>query len=320
MNTKPVRDGRRRRRDYPLPQRGVDSAELRTRLTRRDRRHAINNNALRPIAHGLYSPTVDADEHQLHIDALQALTRDSACLVSHETAGILLGLLEGPLAPPFHITTPRRGRYVQHSLVTGHRSDVPAAHRVKFLRIRTTSPAWTWTDLALNSSLIEALVLADKTIRSGRPEFGERKAPLATREHLRAALKRRKSANGVRTAAQALELAREGVDSPQETRLRFCMFEAGLPEPEVNAWLVDERGRRVVQPDLALRQWKLAIQYEGWEYHTDPGQMAKDIRRQERTEALGWIEVRITREHLRNGGAGAIEKIRRALLRQGWRP
>lgn len=186
--------------------------------------------------------------------------------------------------------------------------------------MRVTSPAWTWTDLALNSPLLEALILTDSFIRPGRPEFGQRPEPLVTRAQLMAALRLRGRANGVRTAAQALELAREGVDSPQETRLRFYMGEAGLPEPEVNTWICDDTGGAVVQPDLSIKRYRIAIQYEGWEYHSNPEQMARDVRRQELTEALGWIEVRITREHMRNGGFEAIAKIRRALFRQGWRP
>lgn len=98
------------------------------------------------------------------------------------------------------------------------------------------------------------------------------------------------------------------------------MHEAGFPEPQVNVWICGDRGNPVAQPDLSIWEYQIAIQYEGWEYRADPDQMTKDIRRQERTEALGWAEVRITREHMRNHGAAAIKKIRRPLLRQGWTP
>ena len=39
---------------------------------------------------------------------------------------------------------------------------------------------------------------------------------------------------GCRLARRAASLAREGVDSPQETRLRLLLVLAGLPEPRVN--------------------------------------------------------------------------------------
>lgn len=313
-----TRDLRRRPRTYPLPRRGVSSTELNSRISRRDLRHAVYNNALVPIARGLYSPLADAGEHQRHVDALQALTTGTGRVVSHATAAILLELLHMPLEPPFHITTPRKGPRVLRTMVTGHRSDIPSTHIVQRLGISVTSPAWTWTDLAINGSLIEALVLADRFIRPGRREFGEASDPPTSIDQLRKALSLRGRANGVRAAARALELARTGVDSPQETRLRFYMNQAGLPEPEVNGWLLDNSGRRVVQPDLLLRRWRVAIQYDGEKYHSGE-QMRKDVLRTERTEALGWKEVRITKDHMHDSGRLAIAKIERELLARGWR-
>ncbi|WP_150460699.1 PDDEXK family nuclease [Nesterenkonia ebinurensis] len=180
-----------------------------------------------------------------------------------------------------------------------------------------TSPAWTWSDLALTSSLLDALVLTDKVIRQGRIEYGERAEPLATREELQAVLALRGRANGVRTAAEALHRAQPGSDSPQETVLRFLCEERGLPQMRVNVWLDDENGRKVVQPDLSIREYKIAIQYDGEAYHSGE-QMRRDVLRTERTEALGWIEVRITKDHMRHSGRAAVAKIERALRQRGW--
>lgn len=163
---------------------------------------------------------------------------------------------------------------------------------------------------------MEALILADQFIRPGRPEYGE-PAAIASRADLRNTLELRGSANGVRRAGWALELAREGADSPQETALRFYMHQAGLPEPEVNAWICTEHGVRVVQPDLLLRRWRLAIQYDGEQYHSGE-QMRKDVRRAENTEAMGYTEVRITKDHMRNRAAAAMAKIERELIARGW--
>ena len=50
---------------------------------------------------------------------------------------------------------------------------------------------------------------------------------------------------GCRLARRAASLAREGVDSPQETRLRLLLVLAGLPEPRVN--LIIRGGRLMAQ-------------------------------------------------------------------------
>lgn len=163
---------------------------------------------------------------------------------------------------------------------------------------------------------MDGVVVADQLIRPGRIEHGERAQPWATKEELEAVLKLRGRANGVRTARQALALARPGADSPAETWLRVHMHQAGLPEPEVNVWLRSDSGERVVQPDLSISQYRIAIQYDGEDYHSG-AQMRKDVRRTELTEALGWVEVRITKDHMRNGGRAAVTKIA-AVLRKHW--
>jgi hypothetical protein len=309
----------RRSRDYPLPTRGVRYAELTEALKRRDIRHATHGGELRKVGHGLYIPAPETPFEERRA-TLEALCWGSQHLVSHHTAAALWGILDGDPGPPYHLTTPPQdSRMKRPNLVIAHRVHVPVADRTQLDGLPITSPARTWVDVALSSSVIQGLIVADRCRRRGRTEFGEDPRPVASAAELEAALSRRGRPRGIKRARQALHLSRDGVDSPQETRLRYVMAQAGLPEPEVNAWIRDESGRGVVQPDLSIRQYRLAIQYEGWEFHTDAEQMAKDIRRQELTEALGWVEVRITREHMRGRGDRAIDKLVRALRRQGWR-
>lgn len=294
------------------------SDELLEHLTIQDLRHARYNGYLQHPGYGLYVPGTEGEYHPMAHGTLLALTRGLSRTVSHDTAAALHGLIEDSAAPPFHLTVPRAKTRIRRALVIGHRADIPQEHLWYRGGVPITSPAWTWTDLALNGSLLEGLTLADRVIRSGRPEFGERPGALASREELRQALELRGRANGKRTAAQALELVRDGVDSPQETRLRLLMHRAQLPEPRVNEWLYDKYDRRTVQPDLTLPEWKLAIQYDGEDYHSGE-QMRKDVRRTERTEALGWKELRITKDHMRGSGQEAVAKILRELHTRGWR-
>ncbi|MDO5492662.1 MAG: hypothetical protein Q4F53_03485, partial [Nesterenkonia sp.] len=114
-------------------------------------------------------------------------------------------------------------------------------------------------------------------------------------------------------------LSRIGADSPPETHLRLALGRAQLPEPEVNSWICDADGRPLLQPDLLFRQWRVAVQYEG-QNHSDPRQVESDVARAELMELLGWDEVRLTRRHMVDGWAPGIDKVRRALLQNGWRP
>ncbi|MCH8564558.1 hypothetical protein LTH96_02225 [Nesterenkonia sp. LB17] len=59
---------------------------------------------------------------------------------------------------------------------------------------------------------------------------------------------------------EALELICEGVDSPQESRLRFFMHLAGLPEPRVNPVIRHPSGHPWFEPDLAIPEFRVSIQ------------------------------------------------------------
>lgn len=308
---------RRRQRDYPLPTRGMRYAELADVLARRDIQHAVRGEELLASGHGLYTPPRQSVAHQ-HLATLEALCLGTPLIVSHRTAASIWGILGEELARPFHLTAPPGGSRVKRpGLVISHRCQVLEEDHLELNGLHITSPARTWVDVSLSGSVLEALIYADRCRRRGRLEYGEDSRPLASGPELEAALLRRGRPRGILRARRALELSRDGVDSPQETRLRFYMHEAGLPEPEVNDWLLDDCGRRVVQPDMVLRRWRLAIQYDGEDYHSGE-QMRKDVRRTELTEALGWKEVRITKDHMYDRGRPAIAKIERELRARGW--
>lgn len=114
----------------------------------------------------------------------------------------------------------------------------------------------------------------------------------------------------------ALDRVRPGADSPQETRSRLAIVAAGFPEPMVQfeVWVAGIL-RAVI--DLAYPEWMIAIEYEGEHHLTDPEQWAKDIRRQELLESLGWIVIRVTKGDLGNGARELLRRVRSALARRG---
>ncbi len=83
---------------------------------------------------------------------------------------------------------------------------------------------------------------------------------------------------------------------------------------QLEVWL-DGVLRAVI--DLAYPDWLIAIEYEGEHHLTDPAQWAKDIRRHELLESLGWIVIRVTKTDLRGGGRALVRRVRAALARRG---
>ncbi|MGN8553992.1 UNVERIFIED_CONTAM: hypothetical protein OHV15_15540 [Microbacterium sp. SLM126] len=119
---------------------------------------------------------------------------------------------------------------------------------------------------------------------------------------------------------RALAHARGGVRSPRETHLRLLLVRAGLPEPEVNWVLHDQRGAAVAELDLAYPRWRVAPEYDGRVHAEDASQFARDADRWDLIRGHGWDHVRILNHHMRDGGRAAVMRVRDALIRAGWRP
>lgn len=160
--------------------------------------------------------------------------------------------------------------------------------------------------------LLDALVTPSKRYR----DLHLARIPFTDVDSLAAFASRCRGTHGVAAFAVALADVRTGVDSPPETRSRLAIVAAGLPEPTVQheVW-VDGELRAVI--DLAYPEWLIAVEYEGEHHLTDPAQWAKDIRRQELLESLGWIVIRATKADLRHRGAGLVARVRSALARRG---
>lgn len=244
-------------------------------------------------------------------------------VASHTTAATLWGLPlpRQPLKAPIHLTRPAGAPHPRRQGVVGHVSRLRAADVVTAYGVPLTSPARTWCDLAAQLSLTELVAAGDALLR--RPDAPLLPAaivlpnPLAGSPELTTALASRSGARGVAPARKALPLLRPGVDSAPESRLRLLIVGAGLPEPEVNEWIVDDNGRRISRPDLQYRAHRLALEYEGEHHLTDARQWAHDIERDERLQAMGWTVLRFTKIHLGSRRQEAVARIRRALGSRG---
>ncbi|QUW18150.1 hypothetical protein [Agrococcus sp. Marseille-Q4369] len=158
--------------------------------------------------------------------------------------------------------------------------------------------------------LVDALVTPSQRYRDLRFE-----RPYATLDELSAAVEQYRRAPGAAALLAAIAAGRLGVDSPRESRSRLAIVAAGLPEPVVQHQVWHEGGL-VAELDLAYPELRIAIEYEGDHHRTDSARWAKDIRRQERLEALGWIVIRATKADLRDGGRSLVTRVRAARARR----
>lgn len=181
---------------------------------------------------------------------------------------------------------------------------------------RVSDPASTWAMLAPFIEVRELVVVADHMLRIpriGGTDLVER-PPHATLDELVAAAEAGRRV-GVAKLREALPLARVGSASRPETILRLNLYEAQLPEPELNADICDRHGRFIACGDLVYRRQRVVVEYEG-DGHRDRTQFDRDIERYQRLAEEGWTPVRLTSDHVFKKPAEGVRRVRDALDRR----
>ena len=200
--------------------------------------------------------------------------------------------------------------------VVERRQSPPAGCRVRRCRpreqdvveragVRVTTPLRTAYDLARLVPLVEAVVAADALGRRGRFE-GVDLAGFASELG---------TTRGCRKVPEVAQLVDPKSESPMECRVRVDVVRAGFPVP-VSQHEVWDGHRFVARLDLALPEWKVAVEYDGWN-HADDDRRGRDVERNDALRRLGWIVITVTaRQYFRT--PGWIEcRVREALTERG---
>lgn len=125
-------------------------------------------------------------------------------------------------------------------------------------------------------------------------------------------------ARGLNRLRRVLPVVDSGAESPQESRTRLALIDAGLPRPETQMMVHDECGGFVARIDMGYRQLKVGIEYDGEQHWTAPAQRQRDIDRHWALAALGWVIIRVSAELLRYRRAALIGRVEDAMLAAGW--
>jgi very-short-patch-repair endonuclease len=104
---------------------------------------------------------------------------------------------------------------------------------------------------------------------------------------------RHRGARGLRQLETVLELVDAGAQSPKETWLRLLLIRAGLPRPRTQIPVVSADGRQTYYLDMGWEHVMVAVEYDGEHHRLDRWQYARDVRRGEELERLGWIVIRV---------------------------
>jgi hypothetical protein len=116
---------------------------------------------------------------------------------------------------------------------------------------------------------------------------------------------------------EVIELADDGAESPQETRTRLVLTDAGLRPTHTQIDVFTRWGEHVGRIDMGWPEWRVGVEYDGEQHWTNPAIRARDIDRQADLEALGWRIVRVSAEMLRYRPATIVQRTREALQAAG---
>jgi predicted transcriptional regulator of viral defense system len=185
-----------------------------------------------------------------------------------------------------------RGRWRKEPGVIIHRTALSAVDRTIIAGIPVTTPARTLIDLASCASADAVEEALDDALR--------RKLVSLSRMRWRLDALTQRGRPGIVTMRRLLDAREPAKPVPQsvlETRMLRVLMRAGLPKPALQHEIRD-RGRLVAIVDFAYPDVRLAIEADGYRWHTGRARWRTDLQRRNRMTALGWRIVHVTWDDL----------------------
>ena len=162
------------------------------------------------------------------------------------------------------------------------RLGVPPAAITTRLGLPVTVRSRTALDHLAGQSFVEAMTFADRALAQG----------WLTVDHFERRLTRSKS-TGNAMIRRVLKTIVTGAEAESERRLHRLLRQAGLGGWVGNHPVLDH-GRLVGRVDVAFPELKLAIEVDGFAYHSDHVRFQRDRTKQNDLVSLGWTILRFT--------------------------
>lgn len=174
--------------------------------------------------------------------------------------------------------------------------------------ILATTPARTAFDLGRRNRRTRGLIAVDALANATTLQPTD-VLPLIERHH---------GVRGLIQLREVVDLMDSGAESPQETRTRLVLIDAGLPRPTTQIVVYGNfAGRRYVKVDMGYEEFKVGVEYDGEQHWTNPDQYAYDIDRHAELLAQGWLIIRVSSEMLRYRRDVIVARVCAALRAAG---
>ncbi|HXB47372.1 MAG TPA: type IV toxin-antitoxin system AbiEi family antitoxin domain-containing protein [Streptosporangiaceae bacterium] len=240
--------------------------------------------------------------------AAAAASLGPSAVVSHQTAALLHELsMLGP--PPAALTVTRPPGAGSRSGKPGvriHCAALPPGHVGGRLGVPVTTVPRTVIDLARVLDFRAGVVVADSALQQKLTSKKELIAVIAACQRWR----------GVRRAAQVVEFADGGAESPLESLARIVFRDGGLPPPELQVEIRDSEF--IGRVDFLWRKFRTIAEVDGAGKYDDRTLAMRQLRRDKRLREAGYEVVHFDWKEI-NADPGYVVTAVRAAFEQAGR-
>lgn len=249
-----------------------------------DLKRASRRGDVRRLLRGVYVRADVPDSYDLRLAAVRRVVTPDHIACDRTAAWIYdVRAMDGGVdqrLPPIEVCRFRGHEPTRRRDVRGRERDL-APHDVHEVHgLRVTTPLRTALDLGCILRRREAIAALDQF----RRKFAIAETTLS-REAVRYAGRR-----GVVQLRELIPLSDASAESPRESWTRLEIHDAGLPQP-VSQFVVAEDGVPLFRLDFAYPDERIAVEYDGWEFHSTPEQRAHDAERRRWLTRHGWCVI-----------------------------
>lgn len=119
---------------------------------------------------------------------------------------------------------------------------------------------------------------------------------------------------GVVQLREPVQVADAQAESPGESITRLAIIDVGLPAPQPQYW-IGVAGRRLPRLDLAYPRSRVAVEYDGREFHDSDEHKEADRRRRQWLRDHGWTVIVVDRNSFTPDALAAWRNELRLALR-----
>lgn len=243
---------------------------------------------VRRVLQGVYQ-AADVPDTLLNRARAVALVVSPFAVLCDRTAAWLHGVdvldhRELDLLPPVETFVLRDHSRIRRDGTSGGERDLADGDVMVIHGVKVTTPLRTALDLGCLLPRRSALAALDGFMR----HHG------LTRDDFKKELPRYFRRRGVVQLRELVNIADPRAESPGESWTRIALIDDLLPRPELQ-WVIWQDGREFARLDLAYPRARVAVEYDGEEFHDSPDQREADQRRRRWLRDHGWTVIVVTK-------------------------